>query len=154
MAVLTVSRLYGSGGSEVAAIVARSLGWSLLDNAVVDAVVNDEADLGILSFPAPHRSLTMIPWHDEEMVFVCHRTHALAKKRTISAVSTFNTPPEFWGRALDAMCLHLESQCSAEGRCNGAGDQRARRLPGTGTNLNLGGEYLSRPRKTEIVCRD
>jgi cytidylate kinase len=38
MAVLTVSRLYGSGGSEVAAIVAKELGWSLLDNAVVDAV--------------------------------------------------------------------------------------------------------------------
>jgi CMP/dCMP kinase len=34
MAVLTVSRLYGSGGSEVA----KELGWSLLDNAVVDAV--------------------------------------------------------------------------------------------------------------------
>jgi len=31
-------RLYGSGGSEVAAIVAKTLGWSLLDNAVVDAV--------------------------------------------------------------------------------------------------------------------
>src|SRR3954468_23996823 len=38
MAVLTVSRLYGSGGSEVAALVAKELGWSLLDNAVVDAV--------------------------------------------------------------------------------------------------------------------
>ena len=38
MAVLTVSRLYGSGGSEIAAIVAKELGWSLLDNAVVDAV--------------------------------------------------------------------------------------------------------------------
>jgi len=38
LAILTVSRLYGSGGSEVAAIVARTLGWSLLDNAVVDAV--------------------------------------------------------------------------------------------------------------------
>lgn len=38
MAILTVSRLYGSGGSEVAAIVAEALGWSLLDNAVVDAV--------------------------------------------------------------------------------------------------------------------
>jgi len=38
LAILTVSRLYGSGGSEVAAIVARALGWSLLDNAVVDAV--------------------------------------------------------------------------------------------------------------------
>src|SRR4051812_43623242 len=38
MPVLTISRLYGSGGSEGAAIVARELGWSLLDNAVVDAV--------------------------------------------------------------------------------------------------------------------
>jgi CMP/dCMP kinase len=36
--ILTVSRLYGSGGSEVAAIVAKELGWSLLDNEVVDAV--------------------------------------------------------------------------------------------------------------------
>ena len=38
MAIITVSRLYGSGGSEVAAITAKLLGWSLLDNAVVDAV--------------------------------------------------------------------------------------------------------------------
>lgn len=36
--ILTVSRLYGSGGSEVAALTARLLGWSLLDNTVVDAV--------------------------------------------------------------------------------------------------------------------
>src|SRR5689334_17346685 len=53
-------------------------------DAVVEAVINDEADLGILSFPAPHRSLTTIAWHEEPMVFVCHRTHALAKKRLIS----------------------------------------------------------------------
>jgi cytidylate kinase len=38
VATLTISRLYGSGGSEVAALVAKRLGWSLLDNAVVDAV--------------------------------------------------------------------------------------------------------------------
>jgi cytidylate kinase len=30
--------MYGAGGSEIAARVARSLGWSLFDNAVVDAV--------------------------------------------------------------------------------------------------------------------
>jgi CMP/dCMP kinase len=36
--ILTLSRLYGSGGSEVAALTAKALGWSLLDNAVVDAV--------------------------------------------------------------------------------------------------------------------
>jgi len=38
MSIITISRLYGSGGSEVAARVAENLGWSLLDNAVVDAV--------------------------------------------------------------------------------------------------------------------
>jgi cytidylate kinase len=38
VAILTVSRLYGSGGSEVAALTAKLLGWSLLDNTVVDSV--------------------------------------------------------------------------------------------------------------------
>ena len=38
MAIITISRLYGSGGSEVARLVAEDLGWALLDNAVVDAV--------------------------------------------------------------------------------------------------------------------
>jgi DNA-binding transcriptional LysR family regulator len=51
---------------------------------VVDAVINDEADLGILSFPSPHRSLTIVPWHDEPMVFVCPRGHLLAKRKLIS----------------------------------------------------------------------
>ena len=44
MSVVTISRQYGSGGSEVAALVAKELGWALLDNAVVDAVA---ARLGI-----------------------------------------------------------------------------------------------------------
>jgi cytidylate kinase len=38
MPVITVSRLFGSGGSEVARRVAVTLGWTLLDNEVVDAV--------------------------------------------------------------------------------------------------------------------
>jgi cytidylate kinase len=38
MAIVTISRLYGSGGSEVAEIVARTLKWTLLDNAVIDEV--------------------------------------------------------------------------------------------------------------------
>jgi cytidylate kinase len=36
--IITVSRMFGSGGSDVAARVSRQLGWQLLDNAVVDAV--------------------------------------------------------------------------------------------------------------------
>jgi DNA-binding transcriptional LysR family regulator len=54
-------------------------------NEVVEAVVNDEADIGILSFPTTHRSLKVIPWHDEPMVFVCYRSHALAKKKLLAA---------------------------------------------------------------------
>lgn len=38
MAIITISRSFGSGGSEVATLVAASLGWPLLDNAVVDEV--------------------------------------------------------------------------------------------------------------------
>ena len=38
MAIITVSRQYGSGGSEVAERVARALGWRLYDNAMVEDV--------------------------------------------------------------------------------------------------------------------
>jgi cytidylate kinase len=38
--IVTISRMFGSGGSDVAARVARALGWSLLDNAVVDEVAD------------------------------------------------------------------------------------------------------------------
>ncbi|NUQ91755.1 MAG: cytidylate kinase-like family protein [Gemmatimonadaceae bacterium] len=40
MAIVTVSRMYGSGGSEVAAGIARELGWDLLDNALVDEIAD------------------------------------------------------------------------------------------------------------------
>lgn len=36
--IITISRMFGSGGSEVAARVARGLDWTLLDNGVVDQV--------------------------------------------------------------------------------------------------------------------
>lgn len=36
--IVTISRMFGSGGSDVAARVAALLRWSLLDNDVVDAV--------------------------------------------------------------------------------------------------------------------
>ena len=46
MSIITISRQYASGGSEVAEHVARVLGWQLYDNAVVDRVA---ARLGISS---------------------------------------------------------------------------------------------------------
>jgi cytidylate kinase len=44
MPIVTISRQYASGGSEIAEQVATQLGWSLFDNAVVDRVA---AQLGI-----------------------------------------------------------------------------------------------------------
>ena len=38
MPIVTISRQYGSGGSEVAERVAKALGWHLYDNAMVDEV--------------------------------------------------------------------------------------------------------------------
>ena len=38
MAVITISRQYGSGGSDVARLVASRLGWTLIDNEFVDRV--------------------------------------------------------------------------------------------------------------------
>jgi cytidylate kinase len=38
MPFVTISRMYGSGGSEIAERVAKSLGWTLYDNDIVDAI--------------------------------------------------------------------------------------------------------------------
>jgi cytidylate kinase len=38
MPFITISRMYGSGGSEVADLVAKRLGWTLYDNQLVDAI--------------------------------------------------------------------------------------------------------------------
>jgi DNA-binding transcriptional LysR family regulator len=51
---------------------------------VVEAVLTDEADLGILSYPPTNRSLTILPWRSESMVFVCHPTHRLARRKIIT----------------------------------------------------------------------
>jgi cytidylate kinase len=40
MPVITISRMYGSGGAEVAARVAAALGWTLLDNGIIDEVAH------------------------------------------------------------------------------------------------------------------
>jgi DNA-binding transcriptional LysR family regulator len=53
-------------------------------NKVVEAVLNDDADLGILSYPPPNRSLTILPWRNETMVFVSHPAHRLARRKLIA----------------------------------------------------------------------
>jgi len=52
---------------------------------VCERVLNDEVDLGIISFPQGRRGLTVIPWRDEPMVVACHPQHRLAGERRITA---------------------------------------------------------------------
>ena len=46
---------------------------------VYSAVLNDEADLGLVSYPEPSRELTVIPWRREEMVLAAAPDHPIAK---------------------------------------------------------------------------
>lgn len=50
---------------------------------VCSAILNDEADLGVISYPRPHRGLQVIPWLTEEMVIACTPEHRLVGKGRI-----------------------------------------------------------------------
>ncbi len=45
---------------------------------VYSAVLDDEADIGVISYPEPQRGLEVTPWLDEEMVIACPVGHALS----------------------------------------------------------------------------
>ena len=51
---------------------------------VVEAVLNDEADVGIMSYPPPDRALSVVPLRAEPMAFVCHPAHRLARRRLVA----------------------------------------------------------------------
>ena len=46
---------------------------------VYEAVLADEADLGLVSYPEPSREITVIPWRQEEMVLAASPYHPLAR---------------------------------------------------------------------------
>ena len=51
---------------------------------VCERVLNDEVDLGIISFPEGRRGLTVISWRDEPMVLACQPQHRLAREKKIA----------------------------------------------------------------------
>jgi DNA-binding transcriptional LysR family regulator len=62
---------------------ARVLLECLHPHKVVEAVVNDEADLGVLSYPAASRAFQVLPLRSEPMVVVAHPAHRLARRRSM-----------------------------------------------------------------------
>ena len=52
---------------------------------VYEAVLADEADLGLVSYPESSREITVIPWRQEQMVLAAAPDHALARRGRITA---------------------------------------------------------------------
>lgn len=50
---------------------------------IYEALEQDRADLGLVSYPASTRELRAIDWRLEQMVFVCHPSHPLAGSKII-----------------------------------------------------------------------
>ena len=61
-------------------------------NEVLECISNDEADLGLLSFPPKRSDLTCIPWQDQEMVVVLPPMHRLAPRKTIQVMELDGEP--------------------------------------------------------------
>lgn len=57
---------------------------------VYDAVLTDQADLGMLSYPEPTRVLAAIPWRREEMAVAAAPNHPLAQRKVISPADLRN----------------------------------------------------------------
>lgn len=59
---------------------------------VVEAVLRDEADVGIMSYPPPNRALSIVPLRAEPMAFVCHPSHRLARRRVVMPADLRDEP--------------------------------------------------------------
>lgn len=86
MPVITISRMFGSGGSEIAELVASALGWTLLDDAVIDAVA---ARLGVAPAEVKARE-ERVPSLAERLV----DTLSLASPEFVPAAGTSFSPTE------------------------------------------------------------
>lgn len=63
----------------------------LRPDRVWEAVVNDEADLGLMSYAESSRDVIAIPWRDEEMVVAVAPDHPLARRNGITAIALAGT---------------------------------------------------------------
>ena len=50
----------------------------LRPNKVYDAVLEDQADIGFISYPESNRDLTIIPWREERMTVAAYPSHGFA----------------------------------------------------------------------------
>jgi DNA-binding transcriptional LysR family regulator len=92
--VLRVASIYSVGISEMARLegeLRRLLPAAHLEvdylrpERVYEAVLDDRADLGLVSYPESRRDLVVLPWREETMVLAAAPAHPLAALETIAA---------------------------------------------------------------------
>jgi DNA-binding transcriptional LysR family regulator len=59
---------------------------------VYEAVAEDRADIGLVSYPEPTRELAVIPWREDEMVLAAAPGHRLASKTSIEPADLHAVP--------------------------------------------------------------
>lgn len=93
LGTVRVASIYSVGLSEMVEIerefarrapAARLEVEYLRPEKVYAAVLADEADLGLVSYPEPSREITVIPWRKEEMVLAASPYHALAGRAKVA----------------------------------------------------------------------
>jgi DNA-binding transcriptional LysR family regulator len=56
----------------------------LRPDKVYEAVLEDQADLGFISYPEHRRNLAVIPWREERMTVAVYPSHPLASRRIVT----------------------------------------------------------------------
>jgi DNA-binding transcriptional LysR family regulator len=59
---------------------------------VCERVLNDEVNLGIISFPHGQPGLAVIPWREEPMALACHPRHPLARLKKVTFAQLCGEP--------------------------------------------------------------
>lgn len=90
--VVRVAAIYSAGLAEISRVVQRftqahpncSVRLSFLHpHKVYESVLNDDVELGIVSYPRLRHELSSTPWRDEEMRLVCAPSSPLSKKTSL-----------------------------------------------------------------------
>src|SRR5215467_12220724 len=87
---------------------ARVLLECLHPHKVVEAVLNDEADVGVLSYPTATRTLNVLPLRSEPMVLVTHPSHRLAKRKHVEPADLAGEKFVAFDRALKQHGVRVE----------------------------------------------
>jgi DNA-binding transcriptional LysR family regulator len=59
---------------------------------VRENVLNEQADIGLISYPRPNKDLVILPWRNEAMVVACTPGHRFAKLEAVAAAELADEP--------------------------------------------------------------